>query len=276
MSEAMPLPFLAPGDLARAGLSEDGITITNPLVAEESVLRTSLLPGLLKALAYNASHRNHGVGLFEIGHVYRPPATPQPLPDEREHLAVAQAGAEAPAAVDVLGVIVGVLGHEHELVAAELPGLHPTRSARIRVQGEDVGAVGEVDPDVLAGFGVPERVAWLELDLGWLLELPGAEHGYRSVSRFPSSDVDLAFEVDESVPAAAVERALRAANGELVVSVQLFDVYRGPGVADGSRSLAYRLRLQAPDRTLTDADVAAVRAQAIEAVQTAHAARLRA
>ncbi len=97
-SEAMPNPFLAPGDLGRAGLDPRGITIANPLASEESVLRTSLLPGLLKAVAYNESHRNAGVQLFEIGHVYGVPAPGEPLPDEREMLGVALAGRDATAA----------------------------------------------------------------------------------------------------------------------------------------------------------------------------------
>src|SRR5690606_6098901 len=103
--EAMPMPFLAPGDLDRAGLGTDAITVTNPLVAEESVLRTSLRPGLLKTLAYNASHRQPGGQLFEIGHVYLPVDRRAELPDEREHLAVALGGAEAPSAVEVWQVV---------------------------------------------------------------------------------------------------------------------------------------------------------------------------
>ena len=83
LDEVMPVPFLAPGDLERAGLPGDGVTVTNPLVAEESVMRASLRPGILKTLAYNASHRLEGLGVFEIGHVYRVPAIEQPLPDER-------------------------------------------------------------------------------------------------------------------------------------------------------------------------------------------------
>ena len=87
--ETLPMPFLAPGDLAKAGLPEDGVTLTNPLHAEESVLRTSLLPGQLKAIAYNQSHRNPDVRFFEIDHVFLPAAEGEILPDEREHLAVA-------------------------------------------------------------------------------------------------------------------------------------------------------------------------------------------
>src|SRR5690606_32674155 len=87
LAEAMPMPFLAPGDLARCGLADDGITIANPLVAEQSVLRTSLLPGLVGTVAYNWSHRNHGAQLFEIGRTFnRPTSADAVLPDEREVL----------------------------------------------------------------------------------------------------------------------------------------------------------------------------------------------
>ncbi len=95
------------------------------------------------------------------------------------------------------------------------------------------------------------------------------------MTRFPSSDIDLAFVVEESVPAGSVERTLRRAGGELLESVGLFDVYRGPSVDEGSRSLAFRLRFSALDRTLTDDEMGRLRAACIEAVETAHQARLR-
>ncbi|MEY2406379.1 MAG: phenylalanyl-tRNA synthetase beta chain, partial [Acidimicrobiaceae bacterium] len=276
LAEALPMPFLAPGDLVRSGLRDAPITITNPLVAEESVLRTSLLPGLLKTLAYNQSHRASDFGLFELGHVFRRPATEQPLPDEREHVGVLLADAEAPAAVDVWEALADALAvADWSLRAAEVPGMHPTRTAEVVVAGEVLGAVGEVDPGVLEAHGITGRAAWLELDLGRLLDLPHGERPYRPVSRFPSSDIDLAFEVPDSVPAAELERILRSAAGDLLVDLRIFDVYRGPGVAAGSRSLGFRLRFQAPDRTLTDADVAAVRERAIDAVQASLPVQLR-
>ncbi len=267
--ETAPMPFLAPGDLADAGLPEEGVTLTNPLVQEESVLRTSLLPGQLKAIAYNQSHRVQDLRFFEIGHVFLPPPDGQLLPDEREHVSVAIAGEEAPGAVAVLDVLADALALPNlQLRAADPPGLHPTRSAEVLVAGEVRGHVGEVDPEVLAAYGVEGRVAWLELDLGALLEGPHANRRYRPVSKYPSSDIDLAFEVPEEVPAAAVAASLGAGGGELLVDLKLFDVYRGPGVRDGTRSLAYRLRFQADDRTLTDTEVAAARARCIEAVQS--------
>jgi phenylalanyl-tRNA synthetase beta chain len=280
LSEAMPLPFLAPGDLERCGLPGDGIEIANPLVAEESVLRTSLLPGLVKALATNAARRNTGVGLWEIGHVFRRPAAGpngDGLPDEREALGVALGGRDATEAVHEWRAVAEVLSLRGVSVRNEaVPGLHPTRSARlVGPGGEAVGAVGEIDPGVLETHGIGERVGWVEVDLDVVAELPHDPHVYRPVSIYPSSDIDLAFEVDEAVPAAAVEQALRAAAGERLASLRLFDVYRGEGIAAGRRSLAYTLRLDAPDHTLTDDEVAEVRRRCIAAVEAELPATLR-
>jgi len=276
LDEVMPVPFLAPGDLERAGLPADGITVANPLVAEESVMRASLRPGILKTLAYNASHRLHGLGVFEVGHVYRVPAVEQPLPDEREHLAVGLGGRDAGGAVAVWSGLADALDcRGYDLVADDPAGLHPTRTARVEVDGVAVGHVGEVDPGVLEAYGIGERVGWLEVDLEALLALPHGGRPYHRVSRYPSSDIDLAFEVDEGTPASAVRSCLVDAAGELLADLSLFDVFRGGPVAEGRRSLAFTLRFQADDRTLTDAEVAEVRSACIAAVEGSLPATLR-
>ncbi len=280
LTEIMPLPFLAPGDLQRAGLPTEAIRVTNPLVEAESVMRTSLLPGVLKTLAFNDSHRNPPLACFELGHVFLPTDRAAELPDEREHLAVALASASAPAALEVWQVVADSLQvPSWRLISDAPPGLHPTRSARIEVANTTVGVVGEIDPDVALTYGAEVRtkgrVAWLSVDLSSLLPLVGGVRPYRRVSRYPSSDIDLAFVVVEGIAAAEVARSLRKAAGPLLVELTLFDVYRGDRVALGSRSLAYRLRLQAADRTLTDAEVADVRARCIDSVTTALPATLR-
>ena len=275
--ETQPMPFVAPGALAAVGLPEDGITLSNPVDDSESVLRTSLLPGQLGAVAYNQRHFNGDVRLFEIGHVYLPAPEGQLLPDEREFLAVALSGEEAPSAVAVLDLLAEALALPAvELREAAPPGLHPTRSADVVVAGRIRGAVGEVDPEVLAAWAVAGRVAWLQLDLQAVLSGPRARRRYRPVSKYPPSDIDLAFVVPDGVAAVQVERALRATAGRLLVRIELFDVYRGTGVPEGSRSLAYRLRFQAPDRTLTDADVAEARQRCIDETSRRTGAILRA
>lgn len=267
--EAMPLPFLAPGDLTRAGLPAEAVTLTNPLAAEESVLRTSLRPGLLRAVAYNESHRTEGASLFELGRVFGPPASGDTLPEEREHLAVILAGRTAAATVEVLGVLTHTLGLPTVAIdQRQVPaGLHPARSAVLHIADTPVGEVGEIDPVVCESFGVRERLAWLQLDIAALLELPHGQHPYRSISRYPSSDLDLAFETPDQVAASALTEALRRAAGPLLVRLELFDVFRGGSVPDDCRSLAYRLRLQSSERTLTDDDVAGVLAAAVGAAE---------
>jgi phenylalanyl-tRNA synthetase beta chain len=277
LNEALPIPFLAPDDLHRAQVDANGVTITNPLDANESVLRTSLRPGLLKTIAHNESHRAEGVRLFEVGRVFRAPSDGQALPDEPEWLAVALAGADAIEASGVWRELAEALAVESwSLAAHDVSGLHPTRSAWITVAGELVGAVGEIDPAVADAYGVTERVGWLEVDLDALLAQRHGRRPYRQVSLMPSSDIDLAFEVDEAMPAAAVERTIREAAGDLLGDLRLFDVFRSNQLGEGRRSLAYRLRLQAQDHTLTDAEIADLRSRVIAATEQEVGAKLRA
>jgi phenylalanyl-tRNA synthetase beta chain len=267
VSEAMPNPFLAPGELAKVGLSEDNaLRLANPLVAEESVLRTSLLPGMLKSIAYNQSHRIRDISLFEIGHVY--PQGTEILPDEFESLCIMVAGADASIAMDMWSQVSAGLGIGAQLAQDQPPaGYHGTRSALLKRGKVVLGAVGEIDPTVLANEGIVGRVACLEVNLSVVLSEVPKPQSAQLVSKFPSSDFDLAFVVGNTVSAASMMKAIRQAGGNLLVDVALFDIYRGKGVSDDARSLAYRLRLQAPDRTLTDVEVSEVRAKCIAAAE---------
>ncbi len=276
LSEGTNPPLIGPGDHERAGLPAEAMVAANAMLREESILRTSLLPGLLKALVFNASHRNPDVWLFEVGHTFGVPAPGDDLPDEREIVAAALAGQEAPAAVAIWRALEKVLRlHDCGLEPATAPGLHPGRAARIVASGHPLGWVGEVDPEVLAGHELAGPVAWLELDFGAALAARGRAGAVRPVSKYPSSDVDLAFVVADDVPAGRVEATLRTAAGPLLEWIRLFDVYRGTGIDAGARSLAYRLRFQALDRTLTDAEVGELRKACIAAVTNEHSGTLR-
>jgi phenylalanyl-tRNA synthetase beta chain len=274
LNEAWTPTLIGEDELVSAGLPVDRLVrLSNPLVAEESVLRPSLTVGALRALRHNTNHRNAAVRLFESGHVFDTPRPRQIVPYEREHMAVALAGdgddaLSARRVFDALAHGVGVVPAAIEIVADDaLPGMHPTRSARIIGAGTGfpIGAVGEIDPDVLARWGIERRVGWLWFDFEKLCGLP--RHGLHlsAFSKYPSSDVDFAFVTPDTVPAAALLSALRNAAGDLCETVSLFDVYSGKGVVDGSRSLAVRVRLVAPDRTLADADLVKVREQCLAA-----------
>jgi len=275
LSEAWATSFLAADDLVRAGLPPQAVEIENPLAAEESILRPSLLPGLLSALAANAGPRRPGVGLFEIGHVFLAPRPGEQLPVEPERLAVALGRRDARDAVRIWNLLTdGMRLVDVSLEAAPVAGLHPTRSAQVLAGQVPVGAIGEVDPQVLVAHGIEGRVGWFEVDLGALLVTSRRPAAYRPVSRFPSADIDLAFVVDEPVPAADVERTLRRAAGDVLERMELFDVFRSPQM-DGARSLAWRLRFSTLDHTLTEDELTGLRLRCIEAVTSAHPARLR-
>ena len=293
--EAWTMSIVDPRDQLRGGVTGSLVALLNPMVAEESVLRGGLLPGLLGAVRHNVGHRHPWLRLFEIGDVFALPGDPtEPgpdsgpdsateagpeLPDEWElvGLLLADVDDDADAALNAWRVVADALRLEGvELRPASRAGLHPARTAEILAGDTVLGVVGEVDPETLQAYElVQPRAGWLELDLCKLAAAPRRPLVARPVSRFPSSDVDLAFVVADLVPAAAIELALGRAAGDLCESVELFDVYRGAGVSEGSRSLAYRLRFCALDRTLTDGEVAELRSQCISAVESQYQATLR-
>ena len=278
--EAMPKPFLAPDDITKAALIvEEPVRLLNPLAVEESVLRPSLLPGLLTAVAYNYSHRNMGAKLFETGPVFEASEDSSGLPLETEHLAALISNADAFAATSLLKDLASTLKLEFQLTNVDgLAGLHPTRGAKINIGDTEVGSLGEVDPAVLRSYEIEDRCAWLNLRLDLVIEAAISVEGvpYQPVSTFPSSDVDLAFAVGEQVQASEIEMTLRKAAGEELQSLHLFDVFRSGQLDEGVRSLAFSMRLQAKDKTLTDEEVGVVRQRCIEAVESAHPASLRA
>jgi phenylalanyl-tRNA synthetase beta chain len=279
--EAWTSTFLSSGDLAATGLAAPAVQVTNPLDADECLLRPALLPGLLHAARSNAEHQQPEVRLFEVGHVFAPPpddAGPTPL--EAERLGALASGTEAGAveATRLWRVLAeGLRLAEASLVRAEHPGLHPTRCATVLgADGRQLGVVGEVDPDVAARRGVDGRLGYLELDLGLLLAEARRPRVAEPVRRFPASDLDLALVVADEVSAAEVATTLRAAGADLLESLRLFDVYRDPErLGPGLRSLAFRLRLRAADHTLTDAERSALRDALVAAVAGAHGAGLR-
>jgi phenylalanyl-tRNA synthetase beta chain len=314
-SEGWTDTFVSAGQHAEVGLTGKAVRVSNPLDAEKPYLRRSLLPGLLGALAYNAARRQGDVRLFEVGVVFSHPGAGLPrvveragaggaeraeLPGERELLSAVFAREDDDARQAVVSWHVLADAFRLDLVRLlapgaglpRLPGLHPTRSAHLVVTASRseplvIGAVGEIDPAVASAFGltrsvggstVPRRIGWLEVDLGLLFDeerVPRRITVGGAVSRFPSSDIDLALVVEDSRPADAVAQGLREAGGDLLESVTLFDVYRGTGISEGARSLAYRLRFCAQDRTLTDEEVGALRARCIGAVEKEFGAVLR-
>lgn len=279
-------------DLLHPG--RERVRVTNPLSSEESVLRATLITGLVRAWARNFERGTGDVVLAEFGVVFEHPsdtATPRmarggvggaqmvSLPRENERLTIVLGRPEddARAAVGLWRVIEGRLGLDEVVVrSSEAPsGVHPTRSGALvdRASGATLGFIGEVDSELLTAITtVPgtRRVGLIDLDLDALVDSHVATRASASVtvpSRFPSAVVDLAFVTPRTVHAADLARALRSAS-DAVESVRLFDVYEGPGLADGTRSLAYSVRFSSLERTLSDAEISRERAALIAAAHT--------
>jgi phenylalanyl-tRNA synthetase beta chain len=290
LSEAVTIPLAAPRDLGRAGAPVDRLVeAANPLRAEESVLRTRILPGLLRALASNRAHGLPDVGLFEIGRVFLAPRSKKALlPDEPTHLAVALAGTvlrrpvetdrgvDAYDALDVLRVVFDALEIEDGGTESTAPpGFDPARAAAILVDTKEIGVAGEIARAVLDALELARPVVALELDLDQLLAARRRDRTFRSPSPFPPSSIDLAFVVADGVPAGVVVATLREAAGDLLEDVRLFDEFRSDALGGGRKSLAYTLRFRAPDHTLTDEQVGEVRKRCIDAVARKHGGELR-
>ncbi|MGH9031251.1 MAG: phenylalanine--tRNA ligase subunit beta [Acidimicrobiia bacterium] len=290
LSEAVTIPLVAPADLERAGAPLDRLVeAANPLRAEESVLRTRLLPGLLGAAARNQARGLTDLALFEIGRVFLAASRRGALlPDEPYHVAAVMTGAvrrrpveddrpvDAYDAVDVVGQLLdGVEVADGRVDSATRPGFHPGRAARVLVGGAEIGVVGELDPELLAGLELADPVVALELDLDRLLDAERRDRAFRPPSGYPPSNIDLAFVVAEEVEAGAVAATLRNTAGELLEHVRLFDVFRADTLGAGRKSLAFALRFRAPDRTLTDDEVGRLRQRCIDAVAKVHDGELR-
>ncbi len=288
--EVFSLPLLAPIDLARAGdTTQNVVEVENPLRADESTLRPAILPGLLRAVGFNAAHGEPSVALFEMGTVFAPPQAGETLPVERIHLAFARADRvrrsphEPDRAVDVYDVtaVLEALAQELRLAAlryqpARVPGFRAGRHAEVTVDdGIVVGTIGEVSNEVIADIGAVGPVVACELDVGALLAAVRRERRSGPVSRYPAATIDLAFVVDDAVPAVDLEATIARAAGDLLEDLRLFDVFRSDALGTGRVSLAFALRFRAPDRTLTDEEVGALRAAVIDAVRAVHGADLR-
>jgi phenylalanyl-tRNA synthetase beta chain len=185
------------------------------------------------------------------------------LPDDWQGLGVATGWQQAIAFVEAAGLAIGV---QLDRRATEYAPWHPGRCAEFTLPtGEAIGQAGELHPEVCATFGLPARTAAAEIDLDALVSVAPDIGEIPEISGFPVAKEDVALIVDADVPAAAVERALRTGAGPLLESLWLFDIYAGPQIGEGKKSLAYALRFRAPDRTLTDAETAEARNAAVAA-----------
>ena len=304
--ETPSYPFISPKDLDALGLPLDDprrrvLRLANPLSDEEPYLRTTLLPGLLATLRRNVGRGFPDVAVFEAGLVFRPgpgPLVPAPrlrvdrrptdeeitalisaVPPQPHRVAVAAAGNWEPAgwwgpgrpvswadAIQAARIVATAAKVDLDVRADVHAPWHPGRCAALFVGDTLVGHAGELHPGVVHVLGLPDRTVVMELEIG-LLDATDTPIPAPAVATFPVATQDVALVVPANIPAAAVEAALRSGAGELLESVRLFDLYEGPQVGEGRKSLAFTLRFRAPDRTLTVEETTAARDAAIAETQ---------
>ncbi len=270
---------LTPPGVENPYTAMDYIRLINPISEERTVLRHTLLPGLLRTLVANLRFRER-VAIFEVGKVFLP-IPGAALPEEPRRVGLALTGPRDPSSwlpvdrapmdfFDLKGIVETLLERLHISEAvferAEHPALHPGRGAEVKAGGRSIGILGELHPLVRRAWELPDQpVLVAELDLEALQALAPLAPAFEAVPRVPPVVEDLAFIVPENVPAAALAAVLREAGAPLVREVRLFDVYQGDPIPPGHRSLAFTVFYQAEDRTLTDREVAGLRERLIRA-----------
>ena len=247
------------------------LRIQNPLGEDTSVMRTIALPSMLDILARNHAYQNKAVKLYELAKIYLP-TEGQVLPEEPKMLVLGSYGA---------GENFFTLKGELEAIFAGLrlnkdnPSYHPGRCAMVSIDGVELGYIGQVHPLVAENYGIAVDVYCAEISLTKLHALQLPEATYTPLPKYPTVTRDLALLCDEAVTVADAEHVIEDAAGKLLRSIRLFDIYRGTGVPEGKKSMAFSLELRADDRTLTDADSEGVMSKVLAAAQEKLGAVLR-
>jgi phenylalanyl-tRNA synthetase beta chain len=281
MNEIINFSFISPEAADKLLLAEDdirrtAIKLANPLVAEQSIMRTSLLPGVLETIARNTSFRTMDLKLFEIRRRYLP--TTEEMPHEPLCIAGALTGsrvdsgwsstADAVDFYDVKGIVEGLLELLHirgVKWVADTPETyyHPGKSCSVMVGKDSIGTLGEIHPVVQQNFEIEKTVYAFELDFEKLVKYSSQKFSITAPSRFPDSTRDVALLVPDEMPADRILECIKAVKAQEIEQVEIFDVYRGTGIQEGFKSIAIRIRYRSYDRTLTDDEIGSIHTKVI-------------
>jgi phenylalanyl-tRNA synthetase beta chain len=287
LQEIVSYRMTSPEREGRLAAHKDHVMLANPITPERRVLRRSLLASVLEVVEKNA--RAESLAMFEIGPVFEP--RKNDLPHEPRRLALAMTGRRGVTAWDVkdpsnfdfydmkgrIELLLSGLRHTDVSysVSAPVNYLHPGKAADVKVGARSVGVFGELHPLIKQKYEFGDApVIVAEFDLDALREATPS-YEITPVPEFPPVYEDIAVIVDESVEAARVESLIRQTGGKTVAGIRLFDVYRGEQIGAGKKSLAYSLTYQAPDKTLTDAEAAAIRNKIVKRLEQEAGAKLR-
>ncbi len=282
-SEIITYSFVSPACYDKIGWAPDeplrqSLRILNPLGEDTSIMRTTTLPSMLEVLARNCNYRNKGVKLYEIGKIYLPGGE-DGLAREPKMLTLGAYGEEMDFYA-MKGVVEAILADLRAVdtvfeACPEDPSYHPGRCAKIRAGEQWVGVMGQIHPAVAASYGVETPLYCAELSFEALLAVQGPGAEYVPLPRFPAVARDIAVVCKDEITVGALEACIRRAGGALLRDVALFDIYRGRGVAEGSKSVAFSLTLRSDERSITAAEADAEVQAVLEALEKELGAVLR-
>ena len=275
-SEIITYSFVSPAIFDQIRLLKDSalrnaLRIQNPLGEDTSIMRTTSLPSMLDILARNYAYHNKSAKLYEMAKIYIP-VDGNVLPEEPKILTLGTYGA---------GETFFTLKGELEAILTGLrmpkasyradttnPSYHPGRCAKVTVQGVDVGYIGQIHPHVAKNYGIDSEIYCAQINFTELMALQLPEPTYTPLPKYPAVFRDLSMVCNEEITVAQITDCIESSAGKLLRDVRLFDIYRGVGVPEGKKSLAFSLELRADDRTLTDADSEQVVSKVLDALKT--------
>ena len=282
-SEIITYSFVSPAVFDQIRLPADSslrnaMKIQNPLGEDTSIMRTIALPSMLEILSRNNAYHNKAAKLYEMAKIYLP-VEGQILPEEPKMLLLGAYG-EGQSFFTLKGeveaIFAGLRLQKSSYVAEkDNPSYHPGRCAKIFVGGVEVGVIGQVHPIVAKNYGIDVEVYCAEINFTKLFQLQLPDATYVPLPKYPTVFRDLSLICAEEVTVAEVENVITAAAGKLLRGVKLFDIYRGTGVPEGKKSMAFSLELRADDRTLTDTDSESVVSKVLTALKEKLGASLR-
>ena len=258
-------------------LSEELVRLVNPLGEENSIMRNTLIGHQLEVISLNYNRKNPSGHFFEIANTYFASAAPEELPVEEKKLVISTYGNddyfELKGMVEILLTYSGI--DNASFVAGGSDILHPGRKATIYLEDVKLGEIGEVHPAVVKNYELPKRCYVCELSFKALYECCVTDKKFVDLPRFPASNRDLAILLKSEIPAASVENTIRRNGGDILESIELFDVYTGEQIPDGYKSLAYALNFRHFERTLNDDDINPVIEKILEELKSSFDAQLR-
>ena len=282
-SEIITYSFVSPAIFDQIRLPgdsklRDALRIQNPLGEDTSIMRTIALPSMLDILSRNYAYHNKAAKLYELAKIYLP-TEGEVLPAEPKMLVLGTYGANETFFTlkgELEAILTGLRMPKASYTAVkDNPSYHPGRCAMVSINGVELGYMGQVHPLVCKNYGMDAEVYCVEIDFSKLFTLQLPDPTYTPLPKYPTVSRDLAIVCDEAVTVAEAENVITAAAGKLLRGIRLFDIYRGVGVPDGKKSMAFSLELRSDDRTLTDQDSEAVVTKVLNALKEKLGAILR-